>query len=226
MNFLNILAVLALAYIIGAIPFGLIIVKIANGQDIRFIGSGRIGGTNVMRAAGWFAGLLTALFDVAKGIFTYYLVLWLAPGLDWLRVLADSAAILGQIQSIFLIEKNSDGKIRLRGGAGGATAFGGAVSLMLPSFTGVFIILPFVAFIYLVVGFASVTTMSIPLLAGIYFLIQAISGISPWVFAGYGIVGELIVLWALRPNIQRLIKGTERSVGLRAYLEKKRQQKT
>ena len=60
------LAVLVLSYLIGSIPFGLIIVKIVTGKDIRSIESGRTGGTNVMRAAGVLSGVITGLMDVLK----------------------------------------------------------------------------------------------------------------------------------------------------------------
>jgi glycerol-3-phosphate acyltransferase PlsY len=62
------IAVLLLAYLIGSIPFGVIIVKLTTGKDIRAVASGRTGGTNAMRAAGVWAGLATAVFDVLKGV--------------------------------------------------------------------------------------------------------------------------------------------------------------
>ena len=61
------IGVLLLAYIIGSIPFGWLIVKMKTGKDIRVIESGRTGGTNAMRAAGFWAGLLTAIMDILKG---------------------------------------------------------------------------------------------------------------------------------------------------------------
>jgi len=67
MDMLKILLVLTLSYLIGAIPFGLVVVKIATGKDVRTIGSGRTGGTNVMRAAGFAAGAVTAVLDWLKG---------------------------------------------------------------------------------------------------------------------------------------------------------------
>ena len=66
---LNILAVMLVSYLIGSIPFGWIIVKLATGRDLRGVESGRTGGTNAWRAAGILAGLLTAILDVIKGRF-------------------------------------------------------------------------------------------------------------------------------------------------------------
>ena len=60
------IGVLVLAYIIGSIPFGWLIVKMKTGKDIRVIESGRTGGTNAMRAAGFWAGMLTAIMDILK----------------------------------------------------------------------------------------------------------------------------------------------------------------
>ena len=66
------------------------------------------------------------------------------------------------------------------------------------------------------VGYASVTTMSVGILIAIVFGIRAIRGLSPWIYVIYGLVAEMLLLWALRPNIQNLIQGTERGVSWRA----------
>ena len=102
---LNALAVLALSFIIGSIPSGLIVVKIANGKDVRTVASGRTGGTNAMRAAGFLAGLVTMILDVSKGIATLWLVQWIYPGSAWMQVFAAILAILGHNYSIFLEPK-------------------------------------------------------------------------------------------------------------------------
>ncbi|MRR30251.1 glycerol-3-phosphate acyltransferase, partial [bacterium] len=72
MTIWNIGLALLLAYLAGAIPFGWVVVKIASGKDIRTVESGRTGGTNAMRAAGFLAGLFTAGLDVLKGFSTYW----------------------------------------------------------------------------------------------------------------------------------------------------------
>jgi acyl phosphate:glycerol-3-phosphate acyltransferase len=218
MEVLPVLAVLLLSYIAGAIPFGLIIVKIANGKDVRTIESGRTGGTNVFRAAGWFAGVLTAFMDVIKGVATAWIVNWFMPGYYWLQVFAAVMAIIGHNYSIFLWERNEQGKLRLRGGAGGATALGGAIALWPQAWL---IILPLSLLVYLFIGYASVTTISIAFFALLIFIYRAATEVSPWTYVVYGIAAELIVLWALRPNLKRLFAGNERAVGLRAYMLKK-----
>jgi len=215
---LMVIIVFISAYLIGSIPVGVFIVRIFTGKDVRQTGSGRSGGTNAMRAAGLLAGLLTAAFDVGKGILAGYLAGVLVPGSIWVKVISLILAVLGQIYSVFLIEKNESGKIILRGGAGGSTTLGGAISLWPMSWA---IILPLVVLVYIAIGYASVTTISIALFSLILFIARAIAGFGPWEFIVYGLVTLVIVLVALKPNLQRLREGTERTVGLRAYLQKK-----
>lgn len=217
-EFGNVLLVLLIAYLMGSIPFGFFVVKLINGRDVLQVESGRTGGTNAMRAAGVGAGLLTAALDVLKGAATAWVVSWLVPQQPWIQVGAALLAIIGHNYSIFLVHWK-DGKWKLRGGAGGATALGGAIALWNP--IG-FIILPVAFLIYLFIGYASVTTMSIAFIAMIVFIIRAIMGLSPWAYVIYGALALLVLVWALRPNIKRLIEGTERVVGLRAkWLKKK-----
>ncbi len=212
-----------LSYIAGSIPFGLLFVWIFAGKDVRLVESGRTGGTNAMRAAGLIAGVLTAAGDTLKGVATGWLAGWLAPDYPWVRVVAALLAILGHNYSVFLIEKRSIGGIRLRGGAGGAPAFGGAISLW--QFSGL-IIFPLGALVYLLVGYASITTMSIAFFAILVFAVRAAMGLSPWVYVAYGFGALAMVIWALRPNLQRLRQGNERVVGLRAYLKRRQEAKS
>jgi glycerol-3-phosphate acyltransferase PlsY len=128
------IGIVLVAYIFGSIPFGLLIVKLKTGKDIREIESGRTGGTNAMRAAGFWAGLATAVLDILKGAASVWAAQAIRPDVHWLHVAAPIAAILGHNYSIFLIERDENGKfVRLRGGAGGATAVGGALGLWPPS---------------------------------------------------------------------------------------------
>ena len=85
-------------------------------------------------------------------------------------------------------------------------------------------LLPLAALILFGIGYASVTTMSIALLSSGIFTILAILGKAPWEYIVYGVVAELLLIWALRPNIRRLLRGEERLVGWRA--KKTRQQET
>src|SRR5512133_1532329 len=100
-----------LGYLIGSIPSGLIIVKLKTGKDIRQVESGRTGGTNAMRAAGFWAGLLTAIMDIMKGAVAVWVAQWLLPENHLVHLFAPVAAILGHNYSIFLISRgDTDGK--------------------------------------------------------------------------------------------------------------------
>jgi glycerol-3-phosphate acyltransferase PlsY len=209
------------SYIIGSIPFGLIVVKLMTGKDVRTVASGRTGGTNAMRAAGLWAGILTAILDILKSAAT----VWLAQAITanvWMHVIAPIVAILGHNYSIFMIERGSDGIIRLRGGAGGSAAGGGALGLWPPA---ALFLVPFGLLIWYGIGYASITTLSIGLMVIIIFGVRAALGLGPWQYIIYGVVAEILLIWTLRPNIQRLLAGTERRHGLPAMLEQRRQAK-
>jgi glycerol-3-phosphate acyltransferase PlsY len=246
MSIPTVLAVLVIAYLIGSIPFGWIIVKLATGRDIRGIESGRTGGTNAWRAAGMLAGFFTGVLDILKGALTVWIARTMIlsglpnqpaipffattpiqtsiPFFHWIEIAAPLAAILGHNYSIYLLERREDnGKVRLRGGAGGAACLGGAMGLWTPA---LFYILPLGVIIYVLVGYASVTTMSVAFFATLIFLWKAIQGTLPWPYVAYGIIAELMLVWALRPNIQRLREGSERLHGLRVWLKKKPAEKS
>lgn len=211
---------LALAYLVGAIPFGYLTVKIRTGEDVRFIESGRTGATNTFRAAGFVPGLITAILDVLKGASAVWLAKMIFPDLPLMHALAPVAAIIGHNYSLYTVERTEDGRLRIWGGAGGAPCVGGAMGLWWPS---IFILVPLGALIWFFVGYASVATMSMSLLAALLMALLAWMDKVPWVYVLYGILSEVIILWALRPNICRLMNGTERVVGLRAWLRKRAQ---
>jgi acyl phosphate:glycerol-3-phosphate acyltransferase len=199
------------SYFLGAIPFGLIYVHLKTGQDVRQVESGRTGGTNAMRAAGFWAGAATAVSDFLKAAIAAWIARWLLPDAYWIHVLAPLAAVIGHNYSIYLAERDDNGHLRLRGGAGGAPAAGGAFGLWFPT---LLIILPIAMFMLFVVGYASVATLSIGLITIFIFAYRAWIGASPWEYVMYGVLVEFVLIWALRPNIKRLFSGTERKVGL------------
>lgn len=211
--------VIVLSYLIGSIPFGWIVVWLFARKDVRQVASGRTGGTNAMRAAGFGAGLFTAILDILKGAST----VWLARAVTdnpWIHILAPLAAILGHNYSIFLLERTEKGRIRLRGGAGGAPCAGGAFGLWPWSLA---IIIPLGFVIFFGVGYASVTTMSVALIALLIFLVRAWLGLAPWQYVLYGLLAEGLLLWALRPNLQALREGRERFHGWRPWKKQKTQ---
>lgn len=203
------IGVVIIGYILGSIPFGLLIVKMKTGKDVRNVESGRTGGTNVVRAAGFGAGLLTAVLDVLKGATSVWVAQTLLPGNYWIHVLAPLAAILGHNYSLFLIRRDETGKLRFHGGAGGAPALGGAMGLWLPIFP---IVLAAGALIWFTLGIASLTTMAIGLVVTIVFAVYSAQGLLEPVNIWYGVIAELFLIWALRPNIKKLLAGNERVV--------------
>src|ERR671924_11671 len=106
------IGVVILGYLLGSIPFGLLIVKLKTGKDVRTVESGRTGGTNVVRAAGLGAGLLTALLDVLKGAVSVWIAEAILPQNPLIHILAPLAAILGHNYSLFLIRRDENGKLR------------------------------------------------------------------------------------------------------------------
>jgi glycerol-3-phosphate acyltransferase PlsY len=213
------LLALPFAYLLGSIPSGLLVVKIATGQDVRTIESGRTGGTNAMRAAGALAGLATALLDILKGAAAVWISQALSAGVEWVSAISGLMVIIGHNYSAFLAQRGEDGKLRFKGGAGGATTLGAAIGLWAQSWM---IILPFALIFYVIVGYASLTTISIAFSAMGIFLFRAIQGNDPWAYVIFGICAVATVVIALRPNIQRLKEGTERRVNLIKQLFKSR----
>jgi glycerol-3-phosphate acyltransferase PlsY len=213
-----------IGYILGSIPFGLLIVKMKTGKDIRQVESGRTGGTNAVRAAGFGAGLLTALLDISKGMAAVWLAQTVLPENHLVHILSPIAAILGHNYSLFLISRDEDGKLRFHGGAGGAPALGGAVGLWPWIFPIVF---TGGALVWFTLGIASLTTMSIGLLVIVAFGIQIARGVMEPINIWYGVLAELLLLWALRPNIRKLFAGQERVVkfSLNGWLKARRETK-
>lgn len=215
-----------LGYLLGSIPFGLLVVKLKTGKDIRAIESGRTGGTNAFRAAGFGAGLLTALLDIFKGTLATWIAMAVNPDGHWVHILTPLAAILGHNYSIYLPDFDEHGRfVRLRGGAGGAPALGGAIGLWWPS--GL-IILPLGALVFFTLGYASVTTLSVSLFAILIFVVRVLTGApgASWTDVVYGVITLLLLAWALRPNIKKLRNGTERvvSISLHGKLRERQQQ--
>ena len=112
-------AVVAIAYLLGSIPFGLLIVKATRGSDIRSAGSGNIGAANVARNAGALAGVVTLLLDAGKGYFAVWLAARETSGNERWMIAAAAAAVAGHVFPVWL---------GFKGGKGVATGLG----VMLP----------------------------------------------------------------------------------------------
>jgi acyl phosphate:glycerol-3-phosphate acyltransferase len=213
-----------LSYVIGSIPFGLLIVKMKTGKDIREIESGRTGGTNAMRAAGLGAGIATAMLDILKGAVGMLIARWFLPDAYAVHVLTGLAAILGHNYSVFLAKRDENGKLVFRGGAGGAPAVGGAIGIWPGS---LLIVLPLGILTFFSIGIASVTTMAVAFFAIVVFAFRASQGLMPWAYVLFGIGAEILLIWALRPNLKKLFSGNERIVkySLNGWLQARREAK-
>ncbi len=193
---------MVLGYLLGSIPVGYIVGRLY-GVDVRQHGSGRTGGTNVWRATGLTAALITVLGDIVKGV----LAVWLARaifGLDLSAALAGAMAVIGHNWSVFL---------NFRGGAGGITSAAGLVALD-PIVGGV---VTLIALLVLYVSrYASVATMTAS--AGGLIVVVLIHFLAPFlaptVVIYYSVIVSAAVLWSLRPNIRRLVQGNERRITL------------
>ncbi len=215
MQVLTWLGVPLASYLLGSVPLGFLIVKIMTGKDVRKMHSGRTGGTNVMRTAGFGAGLATAIGDVLKGAGAVWMAKAFTPDVALLHAAAGICVILGHNYSIFLLER-IEGKLTLRGGAGGAPSVGAAMGLWFPS---VFIIVPIGLFFLFGVRIASLATMSVGLLEFGVFAVRAVWFQSPWEYILFGLFALSVLLWGLRPNIQRLLRGEERIIDWRARMK-------
>lgn len=208
---MTIVMAIALAYLIGSVPNGYFVVRWLTGKDLTREGSGRTGATNAMRAAGLGAGFVTAVLDIGKGAVAVGAARLLFSGqvlqfstVPWGEALAAVAAVTGHNWSIY---------IRLHGGAGTGPNVGAAIALWPPA---ALILLPFVPIVLFTTGYASVASLTTALLIPVLFAVLAYVAGTPFEFAAYGLITLGIVTWSLRPNIQRLLEGTERMVGPRA----------
>lgn len=123
------ISLVALAYLVGAVPFGLLVARVYGGTDLRAAGSGNIGATNATRVLGKGAGALTLLGDVMKG----FLPVWLAAaqGTPGVGLWAAGAAVAGHVFPVYL---------GFRGGKGVATGFGVLMALHFPTALTAFVI--------------------------------------------------------------------------------------
>jgi glycerol-3-phosphate acyltransferase PlsY len=191
--------IVIVAYLIGAIPFGYLIVRRKIGADIRQTGSGGTGATNVSRRAGKLAGVLTLLLDAAKGSVAVLLAKMMT-GDEWVIAAAAIAVIAGHIFPVWL---------GFRGGKGVATGVG--VFLVLAPIALLCAGVVFIAIVLLTryVSLGSITAaVLIPLLVwlqGVF--VTPVSDGRPLLSAA--IAGALLILFAHRGNIGRLARGTE-----------------
>ncbi|MBB5343096.1 glycerol-3-phosphate 1-O-acyltransferase PlsY [Tunturibacter empetritectus] len=188
-----------LAYLLGSIPFGYLLVKIFRNEDIRATGSGNIGATNVARSGAKGLGIATLLLDVGKSFLAVKIAQHLAPGNYDLAVITAVAAILGHVFPIWL---------GFRGGKGVASALGVMLALSLAAAACTFGVFLVVVLLTRYVSLASMIGSATFPLFGLYFLPQR----TPLVIAGLVFI-PLLVIVKHHQNIRRLLAGTESRFG-------------
>ena len=199
MELLEIILTILAAYLIGSIPTGYIIVKAFTGQDIRTIGSGSTGATNVKRVMGkkWF--FITLLLDAFKGALPVILAKIFTTtfaGIGLLPVSAAIAVILGHSKSIFL---------KFTGGKSVASGVGTILALNWQAGLIIAVIWSIITYLSKYVSLGSIIALAIsPFL--MYFLDGHIA------YAAYCALAAIYVIWLHRSNIQRLLKGEENKV--------------
>jgi glycerol-3-phosphate acyltransferase PlsY len=182
-----------LGYLLGSIPFGVILTRMGGAGDLRTIGSGNIGATNVLRTGRKGLAAATLLLDGAKGWVAVVLCEHLWPGTG---PIAAGAAFIGHLYPVWL---------KFRGGKGVATLMGIVLALHWPS-----------ALVYAVLWLGLLATLRISSVAG---MVAAVSApVSAALFGRFDIVFLLgglavLVLWKHRENIDRLLSGTEPRIG-------------
>ncbi len=212
-------AILVLAYLLGSFPTGYIAVKQLKGIDIREVGSGSTGATNVLRALGKGPGAFVLVLDCLKGVLAITLVYWLFGfassqnlipvtvdvklWLSWMVILIGSAAILGHSKSIFL---------GFSGGKSVATSLGILLAMSWQvglATAGVF------AFVVAVSRIVSLSSILGAIAVPVFMLIFH----QPLPYILFAIVGGIYVILRHRSNIERLLAGTEPKIGQKVITE-------
>jgi glycerol-3-phosphate acyltransferase PlsY len=195
-----------IGYLLGAIPSGVLVGRLAGRIDLREHGSRRTGTTNALRVLGPAAATLVLLLDLAKGVAAVLLAQRLAagdPSVDWIAAAAGVAAIVGHTWSIF---------IGFSGGRGVATA-GGALAAM--SALIVIVVLPIVGLVIWRTRYVSLGSIVGALAAPIVATALAFMGLAPVAAIGLALAAAILITLRHADNIARLRDGTERRLGHR-----------
>jgi len=195
----SVLLVIA-AYLIGAVPWGLVLGKV-NGIDVRSHGSGGTGATNTLRLLGWKVAGSVFLLDFLKGLVPVLVARWLdAP--HWAVGAVAVATVVGHCWPVY---------IGFKGGKGMATSGGAAVGL---AWWLLIILLPMIGIVYLT-RYVSLASLAAAVVGPVVALIVSATGHLPWSWSIATVAMGAIIILQHRANIQRLLNGTERKFGNR-----------
>jgi glycerol-3-phosphate acyltransferase PlsY len=195
----GLLAVL-IAYLLGSIPFGYLIVRLKTGGDVRQTGSGNIGATNVLRTTGRAAGVVTLLLDFGKGYLALLLAARLTDGDPWWTSAAALAVILGHAYPVFL---------GFKGGKAVASTVG-AFLFLTPSAIGAVVLVFVVA-----VALTRYISLGSILAAGLFPLAVYLIAHPPFPVIFASLFAGAFIVYRHRENIVRLKQGNERVLSLK-----------
>ena len=193
-----------IAYALGSIPFGYLIVKMGEGRDIRAAGSGNIGAANVTRVMGRGAGAVTLLLDLGKG----YAAVWIAARLTeysilWMSVAA-VAVIAGHIFTVWL---------KFKGGKGVATGVGAFLPICLPAVGAGVLVWIGVVGVWRYVSLGSVAAAgALPILM---YALYAPGYAPPVIVSVATVAAAVMIIWKHRANLARIAAGTEPKMSLK-----------
>ncbi len=201
--YVTLIAIPIVAYLLGSIPFGLLLTKLFGGGDVRQAGSGNIGATNVARVAGPLPGILTLLLDAAKGAAAVWLAARFSNDSATWMVIAALAALIGHCFPVWL---------KFRGGKGVATAAGVFLMLSPLALLGSVIVFVLVVAFWRYVSLGSISAAaSMPLLI---YLLWAPHHAPPLAVTFGGLAAAVLIIYKHDANIQRLIEGEEPKLSL------------
>jgi glycerol-3-phosphate acyltransferase PlsY len=198
----RIASAIAVGYLLGGIPFGIIVTRLIGGPDPRTVGSGRTGGDNVSRAVGPRWAAVSGLLDVAKASVAVLLVIAIGGGLVP-QVLAALAAVVGHSRSPY---------IGLQGGRGVAPGIGGAL-IIAPLILA--FVLPLFVIIVALTRISSLGSLGASAAGGALLIILTAVAPLPPIYYVYGLGGAGLIWLFHIDNIQRLLAGKERRLGTR-----------
>jgi len=185
-------------YLLGSIPFGFVLVRLRGGGDIRNLGSGNIGATNVARTAGWSVGIATLVLDTAKGYLAVWLTGHLSAGNIRFMMYAGLAAIFGHVFSLWL---------GFAGGKGVAPALGVFLAICWPAALAAVALFLLVTVFWRYVSLGSVSAAAaLPVLL---YLLYAPGHAPPTAVSTCTLLAVALVIIKHRNNIERLLAGTE-----------------
>ncbi len=191
---MNAALAIVIAYLVGAIPFGYLLVRLTTGRDVRALGSGNIGATNVLRTTGRWLAIIVLLLDIAKGFFAVWCAQVLSGGSPLTMSAAALAVMAGHAFPVFL---------KFRGGKAMASCIGAFLCL-----APVAMVVALAVFVLVVARSRYISLGSMSAAATLPVAVW-LAGHPPWAETAAAAIAGAFIIWRHRENIARLRAGTE-----------------